>query len=277
MASTTDVAVAFFAAHGNGAIARGEPAPEHLMMSNVEIEWSAGTPARFFVFDLSRNPKLADTIGLVLVARREKNDDDVYKVDIQYSPLTTLTEADVIAFVESCADKERVKASYLERKPSVDQVASILAPTSISDATRAAWRDLYDSHRNPHRTMRFVFQHVAAHDALPVFTDRDAARARLAKALDEMIAYAKSEKLEPWLGTFEVGRAALDGTAYAELVARDFAHSGLDTKALQLLDAAWKADVFGGMGSFNDVVGSSSASNAVFAALRPAIEAAINA
>jgi hypothetical protein len=95
------------------------------------------------------------------------------------------------------------------------------------------------------------------------------------------VRFASDEQMDDWAKCFEAARAALGAPAPQEWIIPLLGDAGLGAGAIQLLDATWMADAFGGMGSWNDV-GAKDAqryqnvSQALYEALRPAIEAAIN-
>ena len=120
----------------------------------------------------------------------------------------------------------------------------------------------------------------ASRAELPLYTDRAEARSRLATTLDAIAAFAAKEKLG-WETTFRAARKTLDELPADNWVNQEFCDAGLGDAAVRLLAAAWQADVFGGMGSWNDVYvddrdAYGNVSQALHASLRPAVEAAIN-
>lgn len=88
----------------------------------------------------------------------------------------------------------------------------------------------------------------------------------------------EKSSLSGWAGTFAEARRALDAPVVGYCT--QLFDGALTPEAACLFDAAWKGDVFGGMGSWNDVQPTddyAEVSDALRAALKDAFEAAINA
>jgi hypothetical protein len=302
MPRTTDVLVAFVAAHGNHAITKGVPLPlDRLSAMSGSAFRLAGDECegtdRFFVVDATRRvagKPIADTVGLLLVARRAAAD-AVYRVETQFPPRTLLKNEDALAFVERCPEREGIRRRLVEllqaaswddlvqrarastEKEIVDRMSTALAATSFTDETRTAWRDFESAHRNPDFRPMFALRHVVTREALPIYANREEARRALARALDGLASFCRSSALASWADVFEEARGRLDATSREGVAYTHLGGSGLEDASLQLLDAAWSADVLGGMGSFGDAAPPSAASQALAAALPPAVEAALNA
>jgi hypothetical protein len=283
---TENVLVVLLAAHGNHAIRTQAPlsiekARRSVGGGGVDVGDVMQGTKRFFIFDPRRRLSAFPDVNMfafLLVARRDDGD-HFYRATYEVSPVTNLTNDDAIAFIAGSPERalieERLRS--LNASPEPEEMARAIAATSISQATRDAWRDIYDAHRNAKRTLEFTMRHVGQRSDMPIHTDIAGARARLEKALDAMIARAIADKLDGWIGGFRAARAALDATEPDNpSPARELADAGLAPAAVQLFDAATKADVFGGMGSLNDTH-ESTESNELHAAITPSLEAAINA
>lgn len=259
-------------------------------------------PERLFALSPSRMKQ--SNPNLLLVARSSEGKLDIHQPTTSFSPRTDLRNLDVVAFVESRGEERAlIEARWLswnreekwtdandwptfaraamERAGSdlVDGSPRVLAAAALPDEARQAWSAIANAHRNPDFSAIYDIRFVESRADLPLFSDRQAARAALASALDAITAFASAEKLDGWAKYFGAARRAMDESIDDALVQRYFGDSGLDGEALRLLDAAWKADAFGGMGSWNDVrpVGDyASVSDALFKALPIAVEAALN-
>jgi len=232
---------------------------------------------------------------------RQAAADDVYLVTQAEAPRLLLEDADVVTFVENDPASAALKALWLEwnqreqwlaeaawdgfacsarasREQRMIEVASrVFAQVVVSDETRRAWHGLVQA-RRPAPVLAYDFRFLATCEPLTLVTDRDRARAGLARALDAALALAQKSGLTGWAGTFAEARRALDAPV-AGYCAQLF-DGALAPEAVCLFDAAWKGDVFGGMGSWNDVEptdGYAEVSSALSAALKDAFEAAINA
>jgi hypothetical protein len=245
--------------------------------------------------------------AMLLAARRANDVWDLHRVVNSFSPRTTLTNADVIAFAENSPQRKALIKRWLwwhdhnlnwttpanwaafasaaatrEDAKLVGDSAIVLSHVDVSNEVRCAWGDLTAAHANLDFGPRFDVRYVGSYQSLPIYVDRDAARARLAAALDQIVAFVGAQDLDAWAAHFDDARRALDGPCDDELIQTHFADTGLTQDALQLLSSAWKADAFGGMGSWNDVgvadsAGYQAVSQALFESLRPAVEAAVNA
>jgi hypothetical protein len=238
--------------------------------------------------------------NLLLVARRREVD-DLYRVTQAESPRVALENADVLAFVEQAPASSSLQALWLEwnasdkwlpesdwegfaraaraaPEPRLVEVASrVLARVSVSDETRRAWYARVRE-RTPAPTLSYEFRFAATCQPVALVADLDGARAGLLSALDAAIAYAQRSSLPDWNRTFEAARQALDG-APGPGIAWTLFEGALAPAAQRLLDAAWRADVFGGMGSWNDVrlpPGQEEIGSSLHAALVNAVQAAIN-
>jgi hypothetical protein len=261
---------------------------------------------RLYVVDPVRLvPRLREeSTTLVLVVRRRGGPFDLHRLTLAFTPRTNLTGADVISFVAGASQRALFETQLLkwhdanlrwtaepgwdafaraatERNDPrlLDDVGRVLANVAFSEELRRVWRDFMQASRNPDFGPMFDIRHVESRDELALHTDRKEARDRLARALEDIAAFAEAEKLGGWSTYFRSALRVLDGSEALEWVTRDFA--GLEPEALTLLAAAWKADAFGGSGSWNDVVATDMArygdvSHSLFASLRPAVEAAIN-
>ncbi len=303
MASPEEILVAFFAAHGNRLLADGTAVPTDRVHETIRF-WREGDEAPcsfdawiaaatgFFAVDVVRIGGDPHRVTLAM-RRKERGDYAVCRIETSTTPRTTLSGKDVLDYVDALAEREVLRARLAARSDLVaalsatngsrlsDDVSSVLASTKFSDELRSAWGGFKNAHRNAKYGLVFDLRHGESRSDVPVYTDRGEARARLAAALDGIAAFADKEKLERWRDYFRSAKGVLDGAPIDEWMVARFAGSSLDPDALAMLAAAWKADAFGGMGSWNDVGASdmgtySDVSQTLFAALRPAMEAAIN-
>jgi hypothetical protein len=310
---TTDVIVVFFVAHGNLALGRGQPISFEALPSAKDVRFARGeathasfdgwaaaeAPERLFVIHARRIAEPRP--GLMLVARTAEGC-HVYQPETTFPPRTTLRNEDVVAFVEGHEHAALLKKAWLnwnsatkwtddwptfaraalERAAAdlVDDFPKVLAWTAIPAAVRAQWSASVQAHATPNFGPRYELRFLKVLPSAPIYRDVDAAHASLAKALDAIAAYAATQKLDGWASTFHAARRALDDDASQTASFRQQLGGGnLDPRALRLLDAAWKASVFGGMGSWNDVAPEGdygSVTSALSDALPLAIEAALN-
>jgi hypothetical protein len=315
MAQTVDIVMAFVVAQGNRAIAKGEivSADRVAAVSGGSIrfvdghapveftQWIAeARPKRLVLVSSARMPPKLRSNTFLLCARNEA--DELFSVTTGSTPRSTLTCREVVTFAETCADTEKVKARWLEWNRDrlhwttsgewaafvaaapegvdddiVNQSGSVFAATSISEEARSAWWAYKREHENP-VSLLFNLARQRFEGAIPCFDDLEAAQTELARTLEEVAGVAARAKLEGWENVFRAARRALDEGGDDPLVQKHFGDAGLSPRALRLLDGAWKASsVFGGMGSWNDQYeGGSSESQALFKAIPPAVEAAVN-
>jgi hypothetical protein len=246
----------------------------------------------------------AGASGLLFVLRRDGGD-DVYQVTNTFSARTTLTGRDLIDFVDKSPERDALREHWLwwnehnlhwstrdwsafaraaahgDADRLVQDASIVFSNAAFSEGVRRAWWDFTRAHRNPDFGPIFDFRYVETRDDLPLFSDASAAFAGLATALDAIAAFAEAQKLDGWDGFFRTARAALDQPSGDELVRDLFGDADLSPRSLRLLDAAWKSDAFGGMGSWNDLMpddadGYQRVSQALFEAIPPALEAALN-
>jgi hypothetical protein len=302
MASPEEILVAFFAAHGNRRLTDGTAVPLDRLNESIRF-WREGDEAPcafdawiasvtgFFAVDVVRIG--GDLHCVALVMRRQERDYTVCRIETSNTPRTTLSGKDVLDYVDALAEHEVIRRtlgawcdlvaalSARDGTPLSDEVSKVIASTEFSDELRRAWVTFKNAHRNPNYGLIFDLRHGESRADVPTYTDQAEARARLGAALDGIAAFADKEKLEHWRDYFQSAKRVLDGAPIDDWMAARFAGSSLDPDALSLLAAAWKADAFGGMGSWNDVGASDmetygDVSQALFGALRPAMEAAIN-
>ncbi|HEY1953995.1 MAG TPA: hypothetical protein VGH28_00235 [Polyangiaceae bacterium] len=338
MARSVDVLVAFITAHGNRSLGSGARIPWERLRSMFAsdatfasgsrpiVAWfEAAKAEHFYVVDGARlvapapvkvgaievAPRMlhgfVGSSALLFVTRRPGGGYGIHHVVDSFSPRTSLTNADVIAFVEASPESDALKERWLwwdehnlhwaaERawpafvRAAIDRggaellqhASTVQSHVDLSDRVRRAWRDLEKARANPDFGPIFAIRDVATSARVPLYTDRAAARAALDTSLEAIASFAEREHLGAWGDYFRAARDALDADAPSDMVRETFGDAGLDGEALRLLDAAWKADAFGGMGSWNDLSpddrgGYDAVSQALFAALRPAVEAALNA
>jgi hypothetical protein len=237
----------------------------------------------------------------VLVARRD-GADDVYLLTQGPSRRVTLEDADVVAFVERDANTAALQAHWLRwnaregwpeesswqgfarvARASSEQrmvvlASRVFAATGVSDDTRRAWQALLSCHTLALEPT-YDFRFFAACEPLPLMTDRDGVRTRLTVALDAAAAFARLSNLAGWDQKFEAAAQAIQGMPDSGLANQLF-EGVLATESLSLLDAAWRGDISGGTGSWNDLeapAGYDRISSALRDALGDAVEAALNA
>lgn len=164
-----------------------------------------------------------------------------------------------------------------------------LGSNSIFIARRPAADDVYLLTQGPSRRETpdgpvrvepsYEFRFCAACEPLPLMTDRDGVRGRLAVALDAAVAFALQTSLSGWDKKFADARRAIDAIPESGLAHQLF-DGALTAESLSLLDAAWRGDISGGIGSWNDLEPSNGydrVTSALSSALGDAVEAAINA
>lgn len=237
----------------------------------------------------------------VLIARRAQVD-DAYLLTQGPSRRVTLEDADVVAFIERDATSAALQAHWLRwnaregwpdesswqgfarvarashEQRLVPLASRVFSAPTVTDETRRAWRELLSVHTISVEPT-YDFRFCAACEPLPMVTDRDGVRERLAAALDAAVAFAQESSLSGWDHKFRAARQALETTPESGLAAQLF-EGALAAASLSLLDAAWRGDISGGMGSWNDVQppnGYDRISSALRDALGDAVEAAINA
>jgi hypothetical protein len=100
----------------------------------------------------------------------------------------------------------------------------------------------------------FEYLYVGTSDAAHLEQDLDAARASLASTLEGLQDFARSQRLHPWSKVFRRAllRLSLEPQPLDDLVEL-LQLNGLPTPVIQLAVCASSADVFGGIGSWNDM------------------------
>jgi hypothetical protein len=226
------------------------------------------------------------------------------RLGIAYPPPTDLTHKDVLAFIAQSPEREHFRKAMLwedennlhftdgrdweaflarvtpEREEGfVSAFGRSISNVAVSAATAKRWRKLEDARATkiPPELKAVEFASAAAPAAAG---DPAAARDALDRALADCAAYARGKSLQPWAGIFAGALAALREGPKPPLETTDevFARFYPSDRA-HLLCAAARADVFGAMGSWNDLGLESDpeyerVSNALFRAIDPALRAA---
>jgi hypothetical protein len=114
----------------------------------------------------------------------------------------------------------------------------------------------------------------------PIQGDVGAQSARLGATLRSIQSYASGRGLSSWAKIFQRCLDLLDGGIPERDMPEPCKSAGLTSAGSRLLAAAIEADVFGGMGSWNDIAPEDSQytllSDALFAEIYPSIEIAVN-
>ncbi len=227
------------------------------------------------------------------------------RLGMWYPPPTDLTRADVLRFMDESPEKAFFREALLWQdehnlhftagKDWDEFIASIgpdrearfvktftlcVSNIAVSKPTFANWWKLYDMHRSKLSAELHAeeFDSVPKIDAPPA--DLAAARAALERALADVRAYARGKNLKPWDDTFDAALAVLRDGAKPPLGRLDAVFDRLFAREpARLLSAVSLADVFGAMGSWNDLGLDADpdyvrVSESLFAALRPALLAA---
>jgi hypothetical protein len=160
-----------------------------------------------------------------------------------------------------------------------DAWTTCLSNAEWKNGEPAAWARVERRHPNPQRMPRVEYHALKAAAAPP--SGGVAARARsLAAALEAAGAYARKAGLDGFADHFAHCRKTIRGASPSSGLARLFAGL-LSPAAVGLFVAAVESDVFGGMGSWNDVSCYSDpeyqgVSDRLFRELAPALLAAVN-
>jgi hypothetical protein len=198
------------------------------------------------------------------------------RAEMAYPPSTDLTHRDVLAFIAASPEKDHFRKSMLwqdehnlhftdgkdwdvllaavtpERDEKfVDAFSTCVSNVAVSKETSARWLKLTRDHETKLSPELRVIEFASVPGSPGAAPGLAAAASSLASALTDCAAYAVREKLDPWDGIFANALAVLnDGSESAldEVFARFYP----DDRA-RLLTAVSIADVFGGMGSWNDL------------------------
>ncbi len=239
-----------------------------------------------------------------------------YRTRVWFPPRTTLTAKDVLEFVENQESAEALREALLWQdqynlhvtdgtdwarfvaalRPEHDE-ALIRAMDMTAHNSRfhqgeaEAWRHLARARANPGYAWQCDFLRIDDDDrdgdgdgAVTARTVADQA-ARLRAALVEIEAFARGIAEPGWADAFAQARAILDGDPGPDRIGAlaDLLRSaGMGPDALRLVGASLQADVFGGMGSWNDRVPDDKArfhevSSALFDELLPSLVSAVDA
>lgn len=252
----------------------------------------------------------AGTGGVLLVAVGPRTS-TALRTRVGRTPPTLLTKTEVFAFIDRQPDPAGIREALLWQdehnlhvtdgqdwqrfvaalKPEHDErlvqtMDMTLSHVRFQRGEVDAWWALKQSQRNPDEAWQYAFVEVGPTDR-PVPPADVAQESRLlADALAQIAAFARRAPAEsgvpPWADGFEHARALLDAAPLPERMSALYGASGMSPTALRLLTAAASADVFGGMGSWNDLgfgdeeeYGRVSA--ALFERLEPGLLAAVNA
>jgi hypothetical protein len=252
----------------------------------------------------------AGTGGVLLVAVGAR-ESVALRSHVSRTPATLLTKRDVLAFIDRQPDPAGIRESLLwqdehnlhvtdgrdwERfvaalRPEHDErlvqtMDMTLSNVRFQRGEGKAWWELKRAHRNPEEAWQYAFVEFGRGER-SAFAGDVAEEARLlAAALGDIAAFARSAPegsgAPGWVDAFDGARALLDAASVPAPFASTFGGSGTSPPALRLLAAASAADVFGGMGSWNDLGIADDAeygrvSQALFERLRPCLLAAVNA
>ena len=244
--------------------------------------------------------------GLRLYVRTDE-DRVVYEAAVRRSRETTVEARDILAFLEAQPDPEALRISLLWEDAhnlhitdgtDWDRFVAALRPEHDDDLMGAfercvhnvqfhqgeaeAWERFTEEHTDPRRLWRLEF--VRSGSLLgPVPPLEVAAQAtRLEEALAKLRAYATEIGQERWALWFEQALDTLRQGPLPSWVDRTFHGAALDDAALRLIAASVQANVFGGMGSWNDLNPPDPEpyerlSEALFVQLGPSLVTAVNA
>jgi len=231
---------------------------------------------------------------------------EVYQPAVGFSRRTLLGIADVLRFVESFPRSEELKEALLweaehnlgfaegttweaftdalgpaDAERLVDTVSRRFSNVKF-EKEAASWGEVVRKARNPDFGPIFRYSVRGSVDRLPPSPRLDAQAERLAAALADIHRFASAQGIEPWAGYFEQVRGLL-GTAplEADPAARALLACALPEKRVRLAAAALHADVFGGMGSWNDLgfpdnTEYDAVSERLYKELNPSLQAAVN-
>lgn len=229
------------------------------------------------------------------------------RLGMWHPPPTDLTRENVLRFMEESPEHDYFRAALLWQdehnlhftdgknwdaflaavtpegeEDFVSAFSTSVSNVAVSEATAARWRELRRAHetRRPGELRAVEFASVAS---LP-FTvpDFGVARAALDRALSDCAAFAAARALASWGKVFADALAALrDAPPSPSELDAVFARL-YSPDAARLLSAASRADVFGAMGSWNDLGLDSDpdyirVSEELFVALAAALPAACSA
>jgi hypothetical protein len=240
--------------------------------ANRRVVRLAGEPLREHVlraFAGSGGVLLAASVGERRIQHRTR---------VWLPPETTLTASDVLAFVASqrAADDLRdailwedahnlhvtdgkdwgrfvaaLRPEFLENL--VRAMSRVVGNVRFTHGEAEAWVALKRSRKNPDFAWQFDFVRVedgvGPWDAVPVVEQTE----RLRRALVDIEAFARGIDETGWADGFRSAIDLLGGAASEELVVGGFGGTGMGQGATRLLGASLRADVFGGMGSWNDL------------------------
>ncbi len=218
---------------------------------------------------------------------------------------TLITVEDFDAFIEKEASRAELRARMLWedlhnlklsggeswdgflaaiREGDLDQVVNAMSRAVSNTAFRAGederWYRLLEEKRNPDH--HAVFQVVGVREVprWRISTDVAEQAQRLRAALERIRDYAARAGHGNWEGVFAKALSLLEDDPSAGGFATLFQGCGLAPGALRLLSASVAADVFGGMGSWNDLGDDTddyrTASEALFRELAPSLQVAVN-
>ena len=157
--------------------------------------------------------------------------------------------------------------------------ARSLSNMKFDDAVRDAWRKVEATKPNPRKSPDFVYRPEQA-VPLPAPIDPAGRRLALKAALEGVRRVAGAKGAAPWRDHFSACLSMLDARPSASHPMTKLL-SPLAPEAIALVTAALSSDVFGAMGSWNDVPFAKdadyrTASDALHAAILPAVIAGVN-
>ncbi|HVG93452.1 MAG TPA: hypothetical protein VND21_03320, partial [Planctomycetota bacterium] len=157
----------------------------------------------------------------------------------------------------------------------------VVSNTRFTQGEVDAWYALRKAHANPDCAWQYDFVRIpdveGSLDAEPVAVQSK----RLSAALVAIEGFARVSGETFWADAFRAAHAVLDGAEATEHVRGWFDGTGMAPDAFRLLAASVAADVFGGMGSWNDLspkdgAGYSRVSADLFRELQPSLISAVN-
>ncbi len=227
------------------------------------------------------------------------------RLGMSYPPPTDLTHADVLRFIDESPEKAHFREAMLwqdehnlhltdgkdwdalvaavgprDETDFVEAFSMCVSNVAVSRPTSQRWWTLREERRTTLSPELRALEFAAVPKVDAAVADRAAAAADLERALNGALKYARDKALEPWDAAFAGALVALHEGPKPPLGGLDAVFDRLYRKeSARLLTAVSRADVFGGMGSWNDLGLDDDpeyvrVSEALFAALRPAVLAA---
>lgn len=135
----------------------------------------------------------------------------------------------------------------------LDALMRGLGNAKVPERARRRWSELLERFRNPERRPLIEVRGIREVRRWTVEVDVASRSATLGKALSAIRAFAADQGYSNWVRVFAEAERFLDADPPDRGIVRALGGTGLKPAALRLLASAVVADVFGGMGSWNDL------------------------